>query len=307
MTYLEQLRQARDKSQVTYQEFVLHTRQNKDGLFCFFEGTRGSDNAYYIPRIKVYTKDYYPLLCGGRDKVIEVYNLISLHSEYDKYKKAFFIDRDFNEPLKPEDGHIFETPCYAIENFYVSEHVFKEILKNFFGFSEISNEHKLYLDLYRQRQNEFHQAILLFNAWYACLIEIRNKEGKQTGVRLEEKPPKGFIQFSLESISKNYDINIIKSIFPNATEVTETDLEKKIQYLSQFDKHKVFRGKYEMYFLTAFLELLLKDSTTEKKYSQTKINFTFGDKLSNDQAVALFSAYAETPDILDDYLKSVTA
>ena len=37
MSYLDKLKQSRNKSQVAYQEFALHTRQDKDGLFCFFD------------------------------------------------------------------------------------------------------------------------------------------------------------------------------------------------------------------------------------------------------------------------------
>jgi hypothetical protein len=137
MSYLDKLKQSRNKSQVAYQEFALHTRQDKDGLFCFFEG---KDNAYYVPRIKRFIKNNHPIHCGGREKVLEVYRLITIHREYDKYKKAFFIDRDFNQPLPPHNPPIFETSCYSIENFYVSVNVFKEIIKNEFHLSEVSEK-----------------------------------------------------------------------------------------------------------------------------------------------------------------------
>jgi predicted ATP-dependent endonuclease of OLD family len=39
--------------------------------------------------------------------VLAVYRLINIHREYDKYKKAFFIDRDFNEPLAPHNLNIY--------------------------------------------------------------------------------------------------------------------------------------------------------------------------------------------------------
>jgi hypothetical protein len=86
MSYLDKLKQSRNKSQVAYQEFALHTRQGKDGLFCFFEG---KDNAYYVPRIKRFINNYHPIHCGGREKVLDVYRLITIHREYDKYKKHF--------------------------------------------------------------------------------------------------------------------------------------------------------------------------------------------------------------------------
>jgi Protein of unknown function (DUF4435) len=114
--------------------------------------------------------------------------LITTHKEYDKYKKAFFIDRDFNPSLPAHNPPIFETPCYSIENLYVSFDVFKAILINEFHLSEVSDSaFETCLTLYMKMQNEYHDAIMLFNAWYACLIDIRNKESIQTGVTLGER------------------------------------------------------------------------------------------------------------------------
>jgi hypothetical protein len=66
MSYLDELRASRNKPQVAYQEFALHTRKVKEGLFCFFEG---KDNAYYIQRIRKFTEKYHPINCGGRESV----------------------------------------------------------------------------------------------------------------------------------------------------------------------------------------------------------------------------------------------
>ena len=252
MSYLEKLRKSTDKAQVAYQEFCLHTRKAKAALFCFFEG---KDNAYYVPRIKQFTDNYQPIRCGGREKVLEVHSLIKNRAEYDKYKKAFFIDRDFNPPLPTHHPPIFETPCYSIENLYVSIGVFKEILKNEFCLSEVSDrDYEVCLTLFVERQKEFHSAVTLLNSWYACLINIRNAEGKQTGVSLDDKLPKNFINFTLASVSSNYDLATIRQTFPNALEVTEEALNKKLSDFYNCQCHKEFRGKYEMQFLLALIE-----------------------------------------------------
>lgn len=303
MSYLDKLRQSRDKPQVAYQEFVLHTRKGKDGLFCFFEG---KDNAYYIPRIKNFTNKYHPIKCGGREKVLAVYQLIIIHSEYDNYKKAFFIDRDFNHPLQPHDPPIFETPCYSIENFYVSVDVFKQIIINEFQFSEVSDRSfQVCIQLFEDRQQEFHQAITLLNAWYACLIKIRNTEKKQTGVNLGDKIPKDFIKFSLESISANYNLDRIKQTFVNALEVSTENLQAKLAEFTNCEHHKVFRGKYEMQFMLTFIEMILQDASNNKKFIQQKIPFAFNQKLTNEQAINVLSGYAETPESLNAYIKKV--
>lgn len=304
MSYLDELRASRDKPQVAYQEFALHTKKGKDGLFCFFEG---KDNDYYIPRIKRFTDLYHPIQCGGRDRVLKVQELIAIHSEYDKYKKAFFIDRDFNQSLTNKNSQIFETPCYSIENLYVSESVFKEIMINKFYFSEVSDpSFQVCLDLYRERQKEFHQATTLLNAWYACLIDKRNNSGEKTGVNLDDKLPKNFIRFSLQIVSADYDLDKIKQTFPNASILLEDDLNTKIDQFSNCEHHKVFRGKYEMQFLISFIELILQDSLQSKEYVSRKIKFALNQKLTNEQAIDIFSSYAETPKSLEQFLQQVT-
>lgn len=305
MTYLEQLRQSKDKAQVAFQEFALSTRGKRNHLFCFFEG---KDNAYYVPRIKRFTLHYQPISCGGRDKVLKVHELIANRSEYSNYKKAFFIDRDFNEPLEPKNPPIFETPCYSVENLYVSVDVFKEILINEFHWSEFSDKNimEVCISLYQEKQNEFHDAVSLFNAWYACLIEIRNATGKTTEVNLDEKLPKGYVNITLQSITCNYDLEALKRDFPKATEMEAEILNNKVAEFSNCDKKKVFRGKYEMQFLIKFIQLLLEDAKTSKSVVTSKINYAFNDNLSNQQAINIFEGYAETPQNLIDYLQMVT-
>ena len=232
MLTVKKLRESLDKPQVAYQEFVLHTRKGKDGLFCFFEGERGSDNSYYVPRIKQFTDKYFPINCKGKERLLKVHELIKGHKEYDKYKKAYFVDRDFETPLPLHEPPIFETPCYSIENFYISIDVFEEILKNSFQVSEVDQNYNTCLTLFAARQNEFHETVILFNAWYACLIDLRNSTGNKIGVSLDEKFPKDFIDFTLDSIKAKYDLDKIKATYPNALKVLKKDLNKK---LSEFN------------------------------------------------------------------------
>ncbi len=309
MTYLEELRLSRDKQQVAFTEFMNATGAFSAHLFCFFEG---KDNAYYVPRVKQFTDKYYPIKCGGREKVLAVQKLIAHRSEYNRYKKAFFIDRDFNEPLQPALPSIFETPCYSIENFYVSIAVFKEILTNGFHLSEVTD--KVIFDtcvsVFSARQDEFHEAICLFNAWYACLIDLKNTKGTQTGVTLGDKFPKNFIDFTLKSVKSKYDITTIQSLFPTATQVETEKLHTKVLIFQHCEQYKTFRGKYELEFLIEFLRLLLKDAVTPQMIfkAKTNLNFAFGDAsgLNNEQVIHIFSGYAETPESLIEYLKQRT-
>lgn len=296
---VEELRNSRARSVVAYTEFVDSTGKLPNDLFCFFEG---KDNSYYVPRIKKHTNNFHPIKCGGRSKVLEVHALIKNQDVYKRYKKAFFIDKDFNETLPIQDPIIYETPCYSIENLFVTEEVFKQILSNEFYLSETTNLlHEKYLELYKIRQKEYHNAILLFNAWYSCLIEIRNNEGKETGVKLVDKFPKGLINISIDQISYNYNFEDLNNLFPNATKVNVDTLNLKIEEFNNCNKSETFRGKYEMDFLLKFIELMI----AEGKKNNENIKFSFEGALNNERAISVFTNYAKTPECLDVYINAV--
>ena len=83
-------------------------------------------------------------------------------------------------------------------------------------------------------------------------------------------------------------------------------MNDKLVEFANCDRRKVFRGKYEMQFLIKFIQLLLQDSNTSKSVVKSKINFAFSDNLSNQQAINVFEGYAETPESLIEYLRTVT-
>lgn len=311
MNYLESMRAGKSKEQVAFLEFMLHTDKGIIGLFCFFEGR---DRPYYEHRIQQFIplEQIHSIPCGGRDKVLKVHRLISNHSEYQRYKKAFFIDRDFNPPLATNyDPPIFETPCYSIENLYVSENSFKLILKGILALSEVSQAYEDAISLFIARRTEFHEAVLLFNAWYACLMDIRNATGQKIeGLQLEDKLPDGFIKFSLESIECKYDLTKIKNKkkFSKAPELDANTLEQKMQEFRNCDKGMRFRGKYELQFMVRLIDLIIEDAGSKERKTifKKKIQFPYGG-LNNEMAIVLFSAYAQTPTTLKDYLSRVTA
>lgn len=307
MNYAKLLRESRDKSAVAYGEFMNSTRKFPEHLFCFFEG---KDNDYYVPRIKVYAPKFYPIGCGGRQKVLEVHALISGKSEYEKYKKAFFIDRDFNPPPSEQTPPIFETPCYSVENLYVSKTVFKEILANVLHLSESQDaDFAVCEGLFEKLQEEFHAATMLFNAWYACLIDAKRlKNLKTANAQLSDKLPKGFIKISLAGVEQHYDLEKILEIFPDSERVSQDEIEQKIIEFGASEQHRVFRGKYELQFVIKLLQLILSDAKNENRYLKNKITFLSGDGsgINNAMALNLFSAYAETPERLNEYLQEVS-
>ncbi|MGB1205117.1 MAG: DUF4435 domain-containing protein [Chitinophagales bacterium] len=305
-----------DKRIAAFRKFKLAIQKTPEHLFCFFEG---SDEMYYAERIQMFTEKYKVIPCGGRVRLLKVYQLIRENEEYGKYKTAFFIDRDFNAKMPVQQPPIFETEAYSIENLYVTQKTFGHILEFFFQISSQKETTKdtfeTYMELYKQRQKEFHEASLLLNAWYACVIEHGIQTGNRQPSVLQErsifkrkdgsdggKNYLNFIHFSLQKIKKDYDIAKIKSTFPSILTIEEEILEQKIAEFSQAEHYKIFRGKFELQFLVRFIKQMLEDDMQILHHSP------IGDAryLKNENALRLFSKYAETPKHLLEYLKQVT-
>nr|WP_315193713.1 DUF4435 domain-containing protein [uncultured Flavobacterium sp.] len=303
-SYLQQLRESKDKATVAFQEFALSTKSYEDYLFCFFEG---NDSPYYLPRIKVFNDKILPINCGGREKVLKVYELIKNKEVYNKYSKAFFIDRDFNNSLEHNKDLIFETPCYSIENLYVNRSTFKEILIHEFQLSPNDSSFEICISLFNDRFSEFNSAVTLLNSWYSCLIEIRNEQDILTGVQLDEKLPKGFVTVTIQNVTSDYDIEKIKQVFPESTPLKNEALQNKLTEFENCNAEVIFRGKYQMEFLLTILQLIIDDSKNAKSLIKEKINFSFDGALNHKRALNVFSSYANTPETLNNFLKSLTA
>jgi len=130
----------------------------------------------------------------------------------------------------------------------------------------------------------------------------------KTGVNLDDKLPKGFVEFSLEKIKSTYDLAKIEQTFPDANWVAKKELTEKLKVFSKCNYRATFRGKYELQFLLRFIQLLLKDAATTKIVLKNKVSFAFGDggNLNTAQVINVFEGYAETPESLLNYLLLVT-
>jgi len=302
MNLVDELRRAREESaNVAYQTFFKHIRENKNGLFCFFEG---KDSPYYHLRIKqIFVGDYFPIKCNGKPMVLKVFKLINHHRMYDKYKKAFFIDSDFDPP--ENEPKIYETPCYSIENHYTNVAVFGEILKSEWGFSEVDEDYERCIELYKNLQIQFHAAVQLFNAWYACLIDKKHELKEITGVNLDDKLPKGFVEISLDGVTSDYHFAKIQTMFPDALEVTIEEVNQKLAQFDTQNKRLIFRGKYELKFMLTVMDELLKDASSKKANKDREyFSKSFKYSIVHSQAINQFSQYAETPPELLQYIQN---
>ncbi|KPA10211.1 hypothetical protein MHK_009620 [Candidatus Magnetomorum sp. HK-1] len=159
---------------------------------------------------------------------------------------------------------IYETPCYSIENFYVSVTCFKKILNTGFNFERyVEADEEIFdqcLKYFIDTQNKFHEAIAILNAW---MMQVRDTERKK------EKSERNIAQFNNLKFIDLFKIEI-DNVKCKCN--IEDYLEKKfpqIEYVSYDQLHSiikdirsrscVFRGKFELAFLNKFLRILIEN------------------------------------------------
>ena len=300
---VEKMRDAKLKGVVAFTKFCHDKRGHEDCLFCFFEG---EDSKYYGSRIEQYTGYNSTKIvnynCGGRDEVERAYLLISKKREYDKVNKIFFIDSDYT-PKKQLSSHIYQTPCYSIENFYSSVECFGKILNREFGINSIDADYKKCIDDYTNRQCEFHNYTEFFNAWLFCQRSEEERKKRKAVVLKDFKIAKLFSEITITKVEKKDEIDkeFLKECFPNSYDIEEEQINSVSKKWSSKKAQQIYRGKFEMEFLRKILESLVVENKAHTYFSETYncVRLNPGSNM-----LSSLSAYADTPRCLIEFLES---
>ncbi len=319
MSKVDSLTKAKEKGKTAFLKFTRIHKSKSHCLFCFFEG---EDAKYYRFRIKenLPGMDLEGINCGGKSIVIEqVYDVLKQHENpsYQQAKKAFFVDRDFDEPLSEElRKDIYETPCYSIENFYTTVDCFKSILKYEFEIDEFDPAGKALfqksVNFFIKAQQAFHRSILEFNAWFKV---IRKSGNGQRGLRDFDSPKKLVENLVKIEIDHNHVAQLynIDGLYSSLTKLTrerdqagapldKADLQQATKSFSEPFYRCQFRGKQELGFVVQFLKKLKDDlcqSSPQHFSEKRKIGFPIPDS----NALSALSQYADTPECLRTYLR----
>lgn len=294
--------------------FITFTRimaKKKNLLICFFEGY--DDATYYGVRIteNLNGPKWEGVPCGGKEQVLNVCYLLNnhQHEEYRKAKKAFFVDRDFDLPIPDEvRKKVYETPCYSIENFYTTLECFKRIIKYGFNIEQFKDDDSEIfencINLFLKTQNKFHDKISDLNTWIMIAREREKQKDQSERKKLNLKDIKFISLFSMEinNIEKKYNLDDIKKMYSNFDDIKDSEIKEKMKEFPPEMRGCVFRGKFEIAFLSKFLRKLQGDLSSRnpihfKNKRKVSFNFTDANILSD------LSNFADTPNCLRNYLK----
>jgi len=267
--------------------------ENDNFIYCFFEGD--DDPKYYNSRIESITKkEISYFICNGKIGVINTIKAFELKKE--EHILAFFIDNDFDNLLKIYHKYdkLYVTPCYSIENFYIDVEVFKKILKIEFKINEENKNYEKYIEIYKNRQKEFHEIILEINSLIVLYHYLKMNKNYNENIVYQNIKLDHIVKISLENIKKkDKKLNLfddIKSMIKLDTKIKEKYEEFKSK-LNKNPKYN-FRGKFEIQFLNKMLILLATEIKTSFKTDEKNI-------------VSNLSHYAQTDDSLEIFLSLI--
>lgn len=291
------LAKKRDDASVIYTRFTLLIPQfGEDSIYCFVEGY---DMPYYRSVVKhVCNKEPVGIICNGKKTVIAANLLIESKKEYRKYRKRYFVDRDFdNNDSLPNT--IFITDGYAIENYYLSDKCVSSILETEFKISRVDNSlsYSKCMDLFHSEHEVFLEGISLFNAWYSCLYN--NPDWDRCSVSLDNSFPKEWLTLKIGEISYSYNLSDIENKYNKAPHIEELVISNEKEEL-QAKGYMFYRGKYEMQFLFNFLKFIQNEPKKSRIYSVAPCSIPF----NQDTMLSTFSQYADVSINLCNYLKT---
>ncbi len=275
---------------VPFHRFVLLTNSyGNNHIYCFVEGY---DLPYYKPRIELISnKGCSCIDSGGKKNVISVNQLIRQKNEYSNYKILYMVDSDYDDNSNVHDS-IYITPCYSIENFYGTLDCYKKLIEGTYHIYEDNPKYSLCIELYNRLSADFINATSCYCAWYRCTKQKVHHE-----VELKESFPERYATFNANSIVKaNYNLSILNNDYPNVDDVTIDELNESLEFID--NRIINIRGKYVMQFIEFIIQLLNRDSRTNKKYTESKVDFEQNRKT----LIARLSTYADTPTCLRNYV-----
>lgn len=282
---------------------------NVDDVFCFVEGF---DEPYYRPRITTFSNGHEVRFVKGYGKriVIDFYELIQKKPEYDKYKKMFFVDSDYddNSNLNP---NIYRTPCYSIENFYINKSVIEGFANNVIqlddqNFDKVKAQNDAdikfkMLNFFSLKKEEWLNAVSPFCAWYKCVKNDPNG----CNVNLDDVFPSAYVEIQSDKESfvinnKGYSLSNMNAEY--CTSVSQTEFDKALEYIHT-NKDYYVRGKYVLQFIERLLSFWVDNSKQPKSkrtYSLKEINYNVNKK----RLMSDLSPYAQSTSCLTTYAQN---
>lgn len=269
-------------------------------MICFFEGVHDKD--YYNVHIRSFCGDFIGIPCHCKKNVLKMYEEIHADNK-DKYRLAYFIDRDFDELINNPD--IFETDGYSIENYYCTRSSFSRILKDYLYLDDSSDDYSRAIVFYDREYSSSHSVTSEFNYYYSAVKRKERNTGEEISVSCGDCFPLNLGSIGINNYSKKYDLTTLNETF--GTNLIQDDLKAEQVHLD-VDPCLFYRGKYEIQELESILEYLIKEASgSYRNIPKTERIIRKNPQMACIQAGKLLLVLAPMADVTDNlrrYLKN---
>lgn len=306
MSLVKLLINSRDNLSVKFMEFTRIVSKNKGKVAVFFEG---QDEKYYSVRINSIRPDiqWSGINSGGKSNVIKLRKKIRSHSTYANSSCIFFVDSDFDENNSIKDlEDIYITPCYSVENFYITNAAFERILSAEFGINDALENENCYnnaISTFKKMKNNYIDSIKEFN-FLIRELRLMGHCGELTErININNLNYDSLIKLNLDYVEKVYDESNPKSLFPELPANLSVNLESSKKHFSPLSAELWFRGKQHLEFLRI---LLMKFKEDRCKKGERVIFANRGNvklQLTKGNCISELSQYADTPCCLKIFLE----
>jgi hypothetical protein len=302
MSRVQNMAQARKNISVKYFEFMRVCSKNKFPI-CF----EGEDEKYYSIRIENLTNlDWTGINCGGKLKVLALREKIKASESYSEKEVLFFVDADFDsndEVIGFTD--VYVTPCYSVENLYISDKAFIKMLRSEFGISEFDVDPASYIkvmDTFTIRKKEFFEIITDFNLLIHYLRSKEDSGELKTRLNINNIDIDKLVTISLPEVKKVYSLEKYQDLFPELPDDLDINLDISKSYFLDKSSEIIFRGKQNLEFLRVFIGLLKQDRGKKSGKEVFSENGKVKLQLTKANTLSELSQYADTPNCLKEFL-----
>ena len=291
---IAEMREMREMSSVLYKKFSESREFFSTHAFCFYEG---EDGKYYNSRIERYWgNSFIPMVAGNKKEVLKAMKKITSDPMYDDVCTMFFVDRDYDESLKGTNSHLFETPCYSIENLYAQESSLDKILRAEFGLNITDSDYHKCKDVYRLRLAEFNNIIMRFNA----IVKYQHQYAPNICCRFSSIKTSHLARISIDHVSQaaRHDEQISLLTEKLNVDVSMIDgIEAELRLESNLDN--ILRGKNQLDLFVGMIACFREANNQGVFFSQKLENVHINISVNR---LSELSQYAITPPELNEFL-----
>lgn len=305
MEFLKYLKSAAKSNTSVRTKFLQQYNENDNAIHVFYEGN--DDPSFYSnyfeqkKKVKIF---YYQ--AENKKGIYEIHSKINW-TAYKKNRSLFFADKDFSDILMEKyvnDTNIFVTKYYSIENYLVCKPIFNRILRDILHI----DDEKFIKSCYKL----FEKNLKLFTIQVQPIIAwIIYHRSINSSLQLNNFKISDIFYFD-ENLNiirnrtcKGYSV---QGYLLYKTKLTHTNqcwkgILKYYREIQKIHPHKSYlRGKYEIWFMVAYINKLVEIINSKKSKGEPKIKMQFN--LNAENAIELLGPRLKKPADLAKFLNA---